>query len=92
MQFPEGKLQNHADFEHWYDVSVGTNIKNNTHTIEHLNVAVLGNKTYQVDLIVWWQAETMKGEYLSYRFHQVWTLVEDDQSLKIQKYVVRQVK
>ena len=91
MQFPEGKLTSHQDFEHWYDVSVGENIKSNTHTLESLQVAVLGNKTYQVDLVVWWQAENTKGEYLSYHFKQKWILVEEQNALKIQKYIVKQL-
>lgn len=92
MQFPEGKLRSHRDFQHWYDVSVGENIKTNTHTVEKLQVKVLGNHRYQADLVVWWQAETFKGEYLSYRFHQTWTLVEENQNLKIQSYLVEPVK
>ena len=92
MQFPEGKLQSQRDFEHWYDVSVGENIKTNTHTIEQLQVTILGQQTYQVDLVVWWQAETRKGEYLSYRFQQKWIVVEDGNSLKIQKYIVQPAK
>jgi len=91
MQFPEGKLTSHQDFEHWYDVSVGENITSNTHTLESLQVAVLGNKTYQVDLVVWWQAENTKGEYLSYHFKQKWILVEEHNSLKIQKYIVKKL-
>lgn len=91
MQFPEGTLQSHKDFKHWYDVSVGKNIKTNTHTIESLHVSVQGNKTYQVDLVVWWQAETMAGNYLSYHVQQTWTLVESNGTLKIRRYIVRQI-
>ncbi len=91
MKFPEGKLQSHKDFRHWYDVSVGKHIKTNTHTIESLHVTVNGDKTYQVDLVVWWQATTMEDDYLSNRFHQTWTVVEDAGNLKIQKYIVEQL-
>jgi hypothetical protein len=88
MQFPEEMIRSHKDFQHWYDISIGKNIKTNTHTIESLHVIAQGNKTYQVDLVVWWQAETMKGEYLSARFKQTWTVVERGESLKIQRYIV----
>lgn len=91
MQFPEGTLRSYTDFQHWYDVSVGKHIKNNTHTIEDLHVTVQGNETYQVDLVVWWQAETIEENYLSYRFRQTWTIVECGDTLKIQRYIVRQV-
>jgi hypothetical protein len=91
MKFPEGKLQSHKDFQHWYDVSVGKHIKTNTHTIESLHVTINGDKTYQVDLVVWWQATTMEDDYLSHRFQQTWTIVEDAGTLKIQRYIVRPI-
>lgn len=88
MQFPEGKLQSHRDFQHWYDVSVGENIRSNTHTIENLQVHIAGDHTYHVDFTVWWQAETRQGDYVSYHVHQKWTLVEIDNALKIKTYTV----
>lgn len=88
MRFPEATLTSHEDFKRWY-AGIGENIKSNTHAIQSVDVAVAGNGLYRAHVVVLWQAENKKGEYLKFKADQRWTLVEDQGRLKIKDYIVK---
>jgi hypothetical protein len=73
MRFPEAMLRSRNDFEKWY-AGIGDRFQSNTHTLERVDVQVLGSGVYRVDLVVFWQALTKDGQYISFRAHQVWSL------------------
>lgn len=75
MRFPETTLRSHADFKRWY-AGIGKTIASNTHTLESVKVGVLGGGRYQADIVGVWQAESKKGEYVVFKFHQRWSLVD----------------
>jgi len=75
MRFPETTLRSHADFKKWY-AGIGRDIASNTHTLESVKMSVLGSGRYQVEIVGLWQAESKKGEYISFKFRQQWTLVD----------------
>lgn len=88
MRFPEATLSSHGEFKDWY-ADIGENIKSNTHTVESLDVKIGGNGLYRAHVIVLWQAENKKGEYLKFKADQRWTLIEEQGRLKIKDYVVK---
>ena len=75
MRFPETTLRSHADFKRWY-AGIGKTIASNTHILESVTVSVLGGGRYQADIVGLWQAETKKGEYITFKFRQRWGLVD----------------
>ncbi|MCU0602536.1 MAG: hypothetical protein MUC33_07725 [Desulfobacterales bacterium] len=75
MRFPETTLRSHADFKRWY-AGIGKTIASNTHTLESVQVSVLGGSRYQADIVGVWQAESRHGEYIVFKFRQKWTLVD----------------
>ena len=75
MRFPETTLRSHADFKRWY-AGIGKTISSNTHTLESVKVSVLGGGRYQADIAGLWQAESRKGEYITFKFRQRWGLVD----------------
>ena len=75
MRFPETTLHSHADFKRWY-AGIGKAIASNTHTLETVKVSVLGGGRYRADIVGVWQAESRKGEYIVFKFHQQWSLVD----------------
>ena len=88
MQFPEATLTSHEDFRKWY-AGIGENIKSNTHTVKSVEVDLLGSGTFKVHVVVLWQAESTKGEYLKFLADQSWIVQEDQGRLKIKDYVVK---
>ena len=92
MRFPEQTLHSREDFKRWY-AGIGTNIASNTHTLDSVRVRVLGGGRYEADIIGLWQAETRKGEYVRFKFHQRWTLTDGrGPDPVIQTYVVDEAK
>jgi len=91
MQFPEATLKSHDEFKKWY-AGIGENIKSNTHTVQSVEPRVSEDGKYSVHVIVFWQAETVKGEYLKFTADQQWTLVDDQGRLKIKDYIVKPAK
>jgi hypothetical protein len=89
MQFPDATLKNSEDFKKWY-AGVGDAIKNQTHTVKSLEVSYGPENLLLVHVIVHWQAENIKGEYISFLADQNWTLVEEDGNLKIRDYLVKE--
>jgi len=88
MRFPETTLRSHADFKRWY-AGIGQTIASNTHTLESVKVTVLGGGRYQADIVGLWQAESKKGEYVVFKFRQLWTLVDGPgKQPRIQTYLV----
>jgi hypothetical protein len=75
MRFPETTLRSHADFKKWY-AGIGRDIASNTHALESVKMSVLGSGRYQVEIVGLWQAESKKGEYVVFKFRQLWTLVD----------------
>ena len=75
MRFPETTLRSHADFKRWY-AGIGKAIASNTHTLETVKVSVFGGGRYLADIVGVWQAESRKGEYIVFKFHQRWSLVD----------------
>lgn len=88
MRFPEAALNSHEEFKNWY-AGIGDDIESNTHTIQSVDVNVAGNSIYRVHVVVLWQAETKKGQYLKFKADQRWTLIEDQGRLKIKDYIVK---
>jgi hypothetical protein len=88
MSFPETTLRSHADFKRWY-AGIGKTIASNTHTLESVEVSILGGGRYQADIVGVWQAESKKGEFMRFKFRQRWSLVDgpNNQPL-IQTYLV----
>jgi hypothetical protein len=94
MRFPETTLRSKEDFKKWY-AGIGDSIQSNTHQLEKLDVKILGNGKYEVDLIVLWQALTKENEYIKFRAHQIWLLrdaEEDSPWPQIVHYVVEEAK
>ncbi|MBF0410076.1 MAG: hypothetical protein HQM10_22220 [Candidatus Riflebacteria bacterium] len=91
MQFPDATLKNSEDFKKWYK-GIGDSIKTQTHTVKSLKVKYGPHKSLLVHVIVHWQAENMKGEYISFLAEQNWTLVEEKGQLKIKDYLVKEAK
>jgi hypothetical protein len=75
MRFPETTLRSQADFKRWY-AGIGKTIASNTHSLESVKVSILGGGRYQADIVGLWQAETRKGEYITFKFRQRWGLVD----------------
>jgi hypothetical protein len=94
MRFPETTLRSKEDFKKWY-AGIGDNIQSNTHQLQKLDAKILGNGTYEVDLIVLWQALTKENRYIKFRAHQTWLLrdaKEDSPWPQIFRYVVEEAK
>jgi hypothetical protein len=88
MRFPETTLRSHADFKRWY-AGIGKTIASNTHTLESVEVSILGGGRYQADIVGVWQAESKKGEFMRFRFRQRWRLVDGPSKQPlIQTYLV----
>jgi hypothetical protein len=87
MQFPEATLKSKEDFKRWY-AGIGENIKSNTHKVQSVDVNINANNTYSARVIVLWQAESKKGEFLKFKVEQKWTLVAEQGRLKIKEYLV----
>jgi len=41
-----------------------------------VKVNVLGGGRYQADIVGLWQAESKKGEYITFKFRQQWSLLD----------------
>lgn len=91
MKFPEATLKSHQDFKKWY-AGIGENIKSNTHTVQSIDVKVNADSTYTARVIVLWQAESKKGEFLMFKADQKWTVIAEQGRLKIKDYVVSEAK
>ena len=92
MRFPETTLRSHADFKRWY-AGIGKSIASNTHTLENVQVSVLGGGRYQADIVGVWQAESKKGGYIVFKFRQRWGLVDGPgKQPLIQTYLVEAAK
>lgn len=91
MKFPEAELKSFADFQKWYK-GVGDTIQSNTHTVQSVNVKMNKDGTFNVHIIVLWQALNKKGEYLKFKADQTWVLIEDAGRLKIRDYLVKEAK
>jgi hypothetical protein len=88
MSFPETTLRSHADFKRWY-AGIGKTIASNTHTLESVEVSILGGGRYQADIVGVWQAESKKGEFMRFKFRQRWSLVDGPNNHPlIQTYLV----
>jgi hypothetical protein len=88
MSFPETTLRSHADFKRWY-AGIGKTIASNTHTLESVEVSILGGGRYQADIVGVWQAESKKGEFMRFKFRQRWSLVDGpNKQPQIQTYLV----
>jgi hypothetical protein len=55
-------------------------------------VKINANNTYSARVIVLWQAESKKGEFLKFKAEQKWTLVAERGHLKIKDYIVTKAK
>ena len=91
MKFPEAELKNHADFQKWYK-GVGDSIQSNTHTVQSVKVKMDDDGTFGVHVIVLWQAQSKKGDYMKFKADQNWTLIDDNGRLKIREYLVKEAK
>ena len=91
MQFPEATLMSKEDFKKWY-AGIGENIKSNNHTVQSVDVKVNADSTFTARVIVLWQAESKKGEFLTFNAEQKWTIVAEQGRLKIKDYLVSKAK
>lgn len=91
MKFPEAELKSHADFQKWYK-GLGDNIQSNTHTVQSVMVKAKDDGTFGVHVIVLWQAQSKKGEYMKFKADQNWTVIDDNGRLKIREYLVKEAK
>jgi hypothetical protein len=93
MRFPgEEPVSSHQQFKAWY-AKIGKKIESNLHRAEQINVSLLENGNYQVELMVLWQAQAKQGGFQETRFNQVWTLEDNSQSKWpiILRYVAEEV-
>jgi len=86
MQFPEVTLSSHRDFRRWYQGILET-VTGASHTLKTVNVTRAGEDKYQVDLVVLWEA-TVSGKKTSFLAHQLWEVLGEGKSLRIQRYIV----
>jgi len=75
MIFPDMAIHNLADYQKWYD-NIGQNIKSNVHVVEKLNITMLPDHRYQVDVLVDWQAVDKNGHFINKDATQQWLLVD----------------
>lgn len=78
MVFPEITVHNLSDYKKWYD-GVGQNIVNNIHHVRSLQVTLLPNHSYEVNLRVNWQAIDKSDKFINIEATQKW-LLEDGKS------------
>lgn len=88
IQFPERTLTSHEDFRSWYD-GILTTYSQATHDINSLTVSPIDATSWNVDLVVLWQAIPFSGESVKFLAHQVWRIEENAEGkLQIKSYVV----
>jgi ketosteroid isomerase-like protein len=91
MRFPNKPvISSYPYFEEWYN-GIHKDYESNLHLVERIDVMFLENCEYEVDLTVVWQAQPKQGNFEEMRFHQAWTLVDDESQSewpKILRYVV----
>lgn len=75
MVYPEIMVHNKADYKKWYD-GVGENIKSNLHHVKSLNIKMLDNHRYQIDLVVNWQAIDKNNKFINIDATQTWILMD----------------
>lgn len=91
MKFPEAELKSHDDFQKWYK-GVGDAIQSNTHTVQSVQAKANDDGTFGVHVVVLWQAQDKKGQYLKFMADQNWTVIDDNGRLKIREYLVKEAK
>lgn len=93
MYFPgEEPVSSHSGFQAWY-AKIGETIESNLHRVERMDIRLLENGGYEVDLMVLWQAQPRQGGFQETRFRQVWTLEDYSQGEwpRICRYVVEEL-
>lgn len=86
MQFPDGTIHNAKEYRNWYQ-HVGENIQNNQHIIQSINITMLANHQYQLDVIVNWQAINKQGKFINMLAKQRWLLTDGES--QYHPYVMR---
>lgn len=90
MKLPNNEyISTHDKFEEWYDI-IRIDYHWNIHWIERVDVKMLDNYKYQVDLVLLWEALSKDNKHSAHRVSQEWVVIEEDQppKLKIQSYIV----
>ena len=75
MQFPEITVHDKADYKKWYD-GVGVNIKSNQHIVKKLEVTMMPNHQYKLNVVVNWQGIDKDNKFINIDATQHWLLVD----------------
>jgi hypothetical protein len=89
--FPEATLDSKEDFIKWY-AEIESNIINPVHLIHEIRLIKETKDRLELVVSVDWSAENLEGKILGLKSKQYWTLLKRDDSYKIEKYVVVEVK
>jgi hypothetical protein len=75
MKFPEITVHNKTDYKKWYD-GVGSNIKSNQHIVKKLDITMLANHQYRLNVVVNWQGIDKDNKFINLDATQQWLLVD----------------
>lgn len=89
MIFPEITVHNFSDYKKWYD-GVGKNILSNQHIVKKIDISMLPNHQYKLNVTVNWQAIDKNHKFINIDANQQWLLVDGQSESHpyIQKYKV----
>ena len=75
MFFPEITVHNFADYQKWYD-GVGKNIISNRHIVKKLDITMLADHQYKLNVLVNWQGIDKNHKFINIDASQEWLLVD----------------
>ncbi|PRX97081.1 SnoaL-like protein [Allonocardiopsis opalescens] len=92
MHMPEGVFYGRTGFLEWYERVVNT-FFDEEHTVERVDVSFLGEETAKVAVRVNWQARVWEppepvSSWLGFDARQTWTVVWQDDSVRVRRYVI----